>query len=427
MASVASPPRPVGAAPPPVRHGMCRLTLRIGGTEYRLRPIRHQPGFRKVWTLKQTRTRTAPSCTYSVAQPKGEPAGCTCPDHEQRCSICKHIMALAALGSSPCRRPHGRPRPAPGRSTPGMPGRLSPRPRPCRSRRAATWRRSSGRCPRVGSSAARARPPSLPPPRPRPPRRSPPASARLSPTTSAGSTARPRRIPPSPPAPVAARNSSPRPRTTIARHACGKGVPCESHLQQRERGAARRPAHSRTADRSRGRRLRHRRHPRRSVHRVPSPRPGAARPVRRRRHRRRGARPPGHPRARPPGHPRTALQQLKGRSPLRPDAGIVPATGPSGFVPLGGSRQGIPARQNGRLPAGREESLLMTNAERQDAAGRRRARPQPRGGSRPRPIASSARPSTGSPTEPSTDPTAGSSSPVPRRSAARPTSGITRT
>ena len=39
MASVASPPRPVGAAPPPVRHGICRLTLRIGGTEYAVRPM----------------------------------------------------------------------------------------------------------------------------------------------------------------------------------------------------------------------------------------------------------------------------------------------------------------------------------------------------------------------------------------------------
>ena len=96
MASVASPPRPVGAAPPPVRHGICRLTLRIGGTEYRLRPMPAPPGFRKVWTLRNSiRTATA---TYSVAQPKGEPVGCTCLDHEQRGSLCKHIMALAALG-----------------------------------------------------------------------------------------------------------------------------------------------------------------------------------------------------------------------------------------------------------------------------------------------------------------------------------------
>ena len=53
MASVASPPRPVGAAPPPVRHGTCRLTLRIGGTEYRLRPMPAPEGFKVVWTLKK--------------------------------------------------------------------------------------------------------------------------------------------------------------------------------------------------------------------------------------------------------------------------------------------------------------------------------------------------------------------------------------
>jgi hypothetical protein len=42
-----------------------------------------------------------PVVHYSVAQPKGEPVGCTCPDHEQRGSICKHIMALVALGLIP--------------------------------------------------------------------------------------------------------------------------------------------------------------------------------------------------------------------------------------------------------------------------------------------------------------------------------------
>ena len=97
MASVSSPPRPVGAAPSPVRHGTCRLTLRIGGTEYTLRPIRNQPGHRVVWVLKKLDPH-GPAVHYSVALPKGEPAGCTCPDHEQRGSICKHIIALAARG-----------------------------------------------------------------------------------------------------------------------------------------------------------------------------------------------------------------------------------------------------------------------------------------------------------------------------------------
>ena len=141
MATVASPPRPVGAAPPPVRHGTCRLTLRIGGTEYRLRPMPAPAGFRVVWALKKLDPH-GPVVHYSVALPKGEPAGCTCPDHEQRGSICKHIMALAALGLLP-RPKAARPPKARTPSTPGMPGRPSPRPRPCRPRRAATWRRSS--------------------------------------------------------------------------------------------------------------------------------------------------------------------------------------------------------------------------------------------------------------------------------------------
>jgi hypothetical protein len=97
MATVASPPRPVGAAPPTVRHGICRLTLRIGGTEYRLRPMPAPAGFRSVWTLRKIDPH-GPAVTYSVAVPKGAQPGCTCPDHEFNKSVYKHIMALAALG-----------------------------------------------------------------------------------------------------------------------------------------------------------------------------------------------------------------------------------------------------------------------------------------------------------------------------------------
>src|SRR5262245_2268190 len=41
------------ASPPPVRHGHCRLELRIGATLYRLRPMPAPPGFRSVWTLRK--------------------------------------------------------------------------------------------------------------------------------------------------------------------------------------------------------------------------------------------------------------------------------------------------------------------------------------------------------------------------------------
>ena len=57
-------------------------------------------GFKVVWVLKKLDPH-GPVVHYSVAQPKGEPAGCTCPDHEQRGSTCKHIMALPALGLLP--------------------------------------------------------------------------------------------------------------------------------------------------------------------------------------------------------------------------------------------------------------------------------------------------------------------------------------
>jgi SWIM zinc finger len=99
MATVAESARPVGAPPPPVRHGLARLTLRIGGSDYRLRPMPAPPGFRAVWVLRKLDPRG--EVTYSVAAPKGQPAGCTCPDHEHNGATCKHIMALAALGLIP--------------------------------------------------------------------------------------------------------------------------------------------------------------------------------------------------------------------------------------------------------------------------------------------------------------------------------------
>src|SRR5947209_2560685 len=80
----------------PVRHGLCGLTLRIGGTDYRLRPLPAPAGFRSVWTLRKLDPE-ATAVTYSVAVPRGEPAGCTCPDHRVNGAICKHVMALRAL------------------------------------------------------------------------------------------------------------------------------------------------------------------------------------------------------------------------------------------------------------------------------------------------------------------------------------------
>ena len=96
MAIVSPAPRPVGAAPPTVRHGTCRLTVHIKGTDYRLRPMPAPPGFKVVWTLRKI--DSGATATYTVAHPKGAQPGCTCPDHEINKSVCKHIIALAALG-----------------------------------------------------------------------------------------------------------------------------------------------------------------------------------------------------------------------------------------------------------------------------------------------------------------------------------------
>jgi SWIM zinc finger len=100
MSTVADPLRAVGAPPPPVRHGIARLTLRIGGTDYRLRPMPAPTGFRAVWVLRKLDPHSA-AVTYAVAQAKGEPAACTCPDHEINGAICKHVLALAAIGLIP--------------------------------------------------------------------------------------------------------------------------------------------------------------------------------------------------------------------------------------------------------------------------------------------------------------------------------------
>ncbi len=100
MATVADRARPVAAPPPPVRHGIARLTLRIGGMDYRLRPMPAPAGFRAVWVLRKL-DPNGPAVSYSVAQAKGQPAACTCPDHELNGATCKHIMALSALGLIP--------------------------------------------------------------------------------------------------------------------------------------------------------------------------------------------------------------------------------------------------------------------------------------------------------------------------------------
>ena len=88
-----------GVEPPPVRHGTCRLTLTIGGTDYALRPIPGQPRGMHVYCLRPLNGERAGKI-YSVAIVNRE-AGCTCPDAEVNGAVCKHVMALRAIGFVP--------------------------------------------------------------------------------------------------------------------------------------------------------------------------------------------------------------------------------------------------------------------------------------------------------------------------------------
>ena len=103
MSTVADAARPVGAPASPVRHGLCRLTLRIGGTDYRAPPCPPETNVLAAWSLRKLDPHA--SARYVVAAPKGKPAHCTCPDHERSGWTCKHLGALLALGLLPAPKP----------------------------------------------------------------------------------------------------------------------------------------------------------------------------------------------------------------------------------------------------------------------------------------------------------------------------------
>ena len=96
------------------------MTLRIGGTDYRLRPITTPPPGMKVWVLRLLDGARA-GATYSVAIGQGS-VGCTCPDHEINGATCKHIMSLRALGLIP----KGRKSPSRKATVPALTGPVSP-------------------------------------------------------------------------------------------------------------------------------------------------------------------------------------------------------------------------------------------------------------------------------------------------------------
>lgn len=101
----------------PIRHGRCRLSLRIDHTTYALRRQIGLARGSRAWSLT-ARDGPRPGATYVVTKHADEIA-CTCPDAINRASQCKHIRALVACGVlAPTRSlrslpRYGRPAPAP--------------------------------------------------------------------------------------------------------------------------------------------------------------------------------------------------------------------------------------------------------------------------------------------------------------------------
>jgi hypothetical protein len=89
------PGDPPAAPASAIRHGRCRLTLEIGGVPYSLSP-RPVPEGNHLTGLVVLTKRDGSRRRYAVAA-SPQDAHCTCPDHTERKSICKHISALQAV------------------------------------------------------------------------------------------------------------------------------------------------------------------------------------------------------------------------------------------------------------------------------------------------------------------------------------------
>ena len=94
MSTVAPEVRGAQPAPtPPVRHGTCRLIVIIDGTEYRLT---RSPSARAAWHLKRL-AEPRKGTIYCVLTHKGV-VTCSCPDSIMNGAVCKHVLALRAVG-----------------------------------------------------------------------------------------------------------------------------------------------------------------------------------------------------------------------------------------------------------------------------------------------------------------------------------------
>ncbi|MBV8314251.1 MAG: SWIM zinc finger family protein [Planctomycetaceae bacterium] len=81
------------APPPPVRTGKARLVLVIDGVEYRLSK---SPAARAAWHLKRL-AEPRKGQVYCVLTHKNV-VTCSCPDTIINGAVCKHVLALRAVG-----------------------------------------------------------------------------------------------------------------------------------------------------------------------------------------------------------------------------------------------------------------------------------------------------------------------------------------
>ena len=81
---------------PAVRHGSCRLELRINGCSYVVRRRKGVvPGARH-WHLKKLEGPRA-GVTHVVTSHRGT-INCSCPDSSLNGAVCKHMRAVQACG-----------------------------------------------------------------------------------------------------------------------------------------------------------------------------------------------------------------------------------------------------------------------------------------------------------------------------------------
>ena len=120
MATVADAARPVGAAPAPRPSRHCRLTIRIGGMDYRLRPCPPEPGILAAWVAPQARiARLGPLL-------RRRPQGPARPLHLPGSRAIRAGRASTSAPSPPPASSPAEPKPSPSRPQPQAPRQECP-------------------------------------------------------------------------------------------------------------------------------------------------------------------------------------------------------------------------------------------------------------------------------------------------------------